>query len=207
MVNKPRLKPGRPCKTGHSQERGVGLIEVLISILVIAIGLLGLAALQGKAQKAEMESYQRSQALILLQDMASRLRANRGERTSYVTTGCAATCSAVPASPTVARDLCEWANGLAGSAEKLGGQSVGAMLGGCGCITKYSSNDNDNDNDDDDDDDNDDDITGSSDEFVVSVAWQGLAAVGTPATDNTCGSGIPNRRVMSIPLRFFETGS
>ncbi len=183
MVNKPRLKPGRPCKTGHSQERGVGLIEVLISILVIAIGLLGLAALQGKAQKAEMESYQRSQALILLQDMASRLRANRGERTSYVTTGCAATCSAVPASPTVARDLCEWANGLAGSAEKLGGQSVGAMLGGCGCITE------------------------SSGEFVVSVAWQGLAAVGAPATDNTCGSGIPNRREMSIPLRFFETGS
>ena len=183
MVNKPSLKPK---KLGHLdcfRERGVGLIEVIISILVIAIGLLGLAALQGKAQKAELESYQRSQALILLQDMSSRLRANRGARANYVTTGCAATCATVPTSPTVSKDLCEWANALAGSAEKLSGQSVGAMLSGCGCITE------------------------SGGEFTVSVAWQGLATVGTPATNNTCGSGIPNRRVMSVPIRFFDAGS
>ena len=64
-------------------QRGVGLIEVLISLVVIAIGLLGLAALQGKAQKAELESYQRSQALILLQDVAGRLRANRNGKDGY----------------------------------------------------------------------------------------------------------------------------
>lgn len=183
MVNLPEVKPGRLWHPGHLQERGVGLIEVLISILVIAIGLLGLAALQGKAQKAELESYQRSQALILLQDMASRLRANRGERANYVTTGCAPTCATVPTTPRFSKDLCEWANALAGSTEKLGGQSVGAMLSGCGCITE------------------------SGGEFVVSVAWQGLATVGTPATNNICGSGTPNRRVMSIPIRFFDTGN
>lgn len=183
MVNKLGLRPSVLRHPEHFRERGVGLIEVLISILVIAIGLLGLAALQGKAQKAELESYQRSQALILLQDMSNRLRANRGERANYVTTGCAPICVTVPTTPTFSKDLCEWANALAGSAEKLGGQSVGAMLSGCGCVTE------------------------SGGEFVVSVAWQGLAAVGTPATSNTCGSGTPNRRVMSIPIRFFDTGS
>ena len=58
-------------------QRGVGLIEVLISLVVIAIGLLGLAALQGKAQKAELESYQRSQALILVQDLYGQVHAKR----------------------------------------------------------------------------------------------------------------------------------
>lgn len=182
MVRSTQSRPIKSSRHPPLRECGVGLIEVLISILVIAIGLLGLAALQGKAQKAEMESYQRSQALILLQDMASRLRANRNERTSYITAGCAATCSSVPATP-AARDLCEWANALAGSGETLGGQSVGAMLSGCGCITE------------------------SGGEFVVSVAWQGLATVGIPATTNNCGSDIPNRRVMSVPIRFFDAGS
>ena len=166
-------------------QRGVGLIEVLISLVVIAIGLLGLAALQGKAQKAELESYQRSQALILLQDMSSRLRANRADSVSYVTTGCVATCATVPASPTMAtRDLCEWANALNGSGEKLDGQPVGAMLSSCGCITENGG------------------------EFVISVAWQGLAEI-TQSIENGCGkSSIPsNRRVMSIPVRFFDPGS
>ena len=183
---KARLAPSGLRRYGMGRpmigQRGVGLIEVLISLVVIAIGLLGLAALQGKAQKAELESYQRSQALILLQDMASRLRANRGERTNYVTSGCASPCSTVPTTPTAARDLCEWASALTGANERLDGQSVGAMLSGCGCIT------------------------GAGNEFTVSVAWQGLASVLTPTTNDTCGSGIPTRRVMSVPVRFFDPG-
>lgn len=159
---KPTIKS---CQIDPSQARGVGLIEVLISILVIAISLLGLAALQGKAQKAEMESYQRSQALILLHDMASRLRANRGDKDGYADERECKT-------PTCTNDKQDWIASL---------QST--LISGTGCITE------------------------SGGEFVVSVAWQGLAAVGTPATNNTCGSGIPNRRVMSMPLRFFDTGS
>ncbi len=167
------------------QQRGAGLIEVLISLVIIAIGLLGLAALQGKAQKAEMESYQRSQALILLQDMTSRLRANRDSRNSYLTPAdtCAATCTPDPASPTATRDLCEWANALAGEHEQLASQSVGAVLSGCGCIT------------------------GAGSSFEVTVAWQGLATMPIPETTNTCGSGITNRRLMSVPVRFFDPGS
>jgi type IV pilus assembly protein PilV len=165
MVNKPRLKPSGLRNPGHSRERGVGLIEVLISILVIAIGLLGLAALQGKAQKAELESYQRSQALILLQDMSNRLRANRGDKGGYMDGGECIT-------STCTSDKEVWQ-----------GLLQNTLISGTGCITE------------------------SRGEFMISVAWQGLATVGTTATSNTCGSAIPNRRVMSVPIRFFDTGS
>src|SRR5919202_6329509 len=56
---------------------GFTLIEVLISLLILTFGLLGLAGLQGVAQRAEAESYQRAQALVLLQDMVDRINANR----------------------------------------------------------------------------------------------------------------------------------
>ena len=101
-----------------TSQQGVGLIEILISLVVIAIGLLGLAALQGKAQYAEMESYQRSQALFLLQDMASRLRANRADRESYITTQ--ADCSNRTNLPVVDKDLCDWSKALKGDFEKQG---------------------------------------------------------------------------------------
>ena len=48
---------------------GFTMIEVLVSLLVITFGLLGLAGLQTRMQQAEFESYQRSQALVLLYDM------------------------------------------------------------------------------------------------------------------------------------------
>lgn len=58
-------------------QKGVGLIEVLIAVLVLAIGLLGLAGLQTQSLKFNNESYFRTQATLLAMDMADRLRANR----------------------------------------------------------------------------------------------------------------------------------
>src|SRR5438067_6771224 len=59
------------------KNRGFTLIEVLISMLIMAIGLLGLAGMQAVAQRAEVESYQRAQALVLVQDMVDRINVNR----------------------------------------------------------------------------------------------------------------------------------
>jgi len=44
---------------------GFTLIEILVTLFILAIGLLGLAGMQALAQKTELESYQRAQALIL----------------------------------------------------------------------------------------------------------------------------------------------
>ncbi|HEY0563491.1 MAG TPA: prepilin-type N-terminal cleavage/methylation domain-containing protein, partial [Methylophilus sp.] len=51
------------------KQQGSTLLEVLITIVILAIGLLGLAGLQSRLHVSEMESYQRAQALVLLNDM------------------------------------------------------------------------------------------------------------------------------------------
>ena len=61
------------------------MLEVFITIVILTIGLLGLAGLQSRLQASEMEAYQRAQALILLNDMASRIATNRANAASYVT--------------------------------------------------------------------------------------------------------------------------
>ena len=56
--------------------KGFTLIEVLIAVLVLSIGLLGLAALQANGLRSNFGAYTRSQAVILVNDMADRIRAN-----------------------------------------------------------------------------------------------------------------------------------
>ncbi|WP_261843465.1 type IV pilus modification protein PilV [Aliamphritea ceti] len=58
------------------KHKGFSLIEVLISIFVISVGLLGAAGLQIKGIQQAKSSYLRSQASIIAYDMADRMRAN-----------------------------------------------------------------------------------------------------------------------------------
>ena len=53
------------------------MIEVLVALLVLAIGLLGLAALQATGQRYSGNASLRTQAIILAQDMIERMRANQ----------------------------------------------------------------------------------------------------------------------------------
>lgn len=57
-------------------ERGFSLIEVLVALLVLSIGLLGLAALQTTSLKYNTDSYTRTQATLLAYDIADRMRSN-----------------------------------------------------------------------------------------------------------------------------------
>jgi type IV pilus assembly protein PilV len=59
-----------------SQQTGSSLIEVLITLLIFTIGMLGLAALQLNALQGSSDSAQRSQSTWILQDIAERVRAN-----------------------------------------------------------------------------------------------------------------------------------
>lgn len=67
-------------------EAGSSLIEVLVTLLVFTIGMLGLAALQLNALQGSSDSAQRSQSTWLLQDIAERIRANpEGTAAAYAT--------------------------------------------------------------------------------------------------------------------------
>lgn len=56
---------------------GFSLIEVLITLIVLSVGLLGLAALQARAIEYNQGAFLRSQANILAYDIADRMRINR----------------------------------------------------------------------------------------------------------------------------------
>ncbi len=59
-----------------NKNTGFTLIEVLIAMLVLAVGLLGLAALQANSLRNTQSAYNRSLATELAYDLADRMRAN-----------------------------------------------------------------------------------------------------------------------------------
>lgn len=161
--------------SGRLHQHGGLMIEVLVTIAVVVIGLWGLMALQARLQKSEIESYQRTQALLLLNDMADRLSVNRGSADDYLTTGLTPaylghgiTCPA--ASGTVAEeDLGQWCNSLQGAAEVAGTASVGGVVGARGCVDLIGASDN---------------------EYMVTVVWQGLSPLSPPPVEVNCGAGL-----------------
>ncbi len=66
-------------------QKGVGLIEVLVSLLILAIGILGFVALQYRAVEATSEAINRVQAMNIARDLAERIRVNRDELPTYKT--------------------------------------------------------------------------------------------------------------------------
>ena len=134
---------------------GYSMLEVLVSMAVLAVGLLGLAGLQTRVSVAEMESYQRTHALVLAQNMADRIAANAtavradinngSALANYVTVlnstdvgGEAQTCTGTGA----ALDLCEWGNQIVGTNEKsASNQSIGTLSNGRGCIRQPDGSD------------------------------------------------------------------
>ena len=154
------------------------MLEALITVVILAFGILGLANLQAKMQNAEVESYARSQALVLLDDMAARVSGNRANAAAYVALAATGTeagtgdtqptdCSGVAFGAD--RDVCEWSNGLKGRAElDASAIAVGAMIGGRGCV---------------------DDLGLVPPSYRVTVAWQGLSPTVAPQAGIDCGTG------------------
>ncbi|MFQ5760266.1 MAG: type IV pilus modification protein PilV [Acidiferrobacterales bacterium] len=66
------------------KHHGFSLIEVLVALLVLSIGLLGLAGLQTLGLKFNTQSYQRTQAVLNAYDIVDRIRANAGGITAAV---------------------------------------------------------------------------------------------------------------------------
>lgn len=61
----------------RGNQNGFTLIEILITVIVLSIGLLGLAGLQINGLRANMSSEARSKATLLANDITERMRTNR----------------------------------------------------------------------------------------------------------------------------------
>ena len=186
----------------HRSLRGFTLLEVLISLLILLIGLLGVAALMLKGQRASFEGYQRQQALAMAQEMAEKIRTNQGAARCYVTgttdggtmpgwgnlfaiysgRSPADNClgSACDSEDMAQRHLETWDGVLYGAAESkdaatdtcVGNECVGGIIGARGCV-EWPDNDLDR------------------PVFWVSVAWQGEGSTVAPAaTESACGAGL-----------------
>jgi type IV pilus assembly protein PilV len=172
--------------TGMRKQLGTSLLEVLITIVILAFGLLGLVGLEAKMQTNEVESYQRAQALILLTDMVDRMNAQAGSANAiapgavpavdgYVSADVFGTghsdSSPCPSGAGAARDQCEWSNALKGAAEQRGTTNVGAMIGARGCITRIQAPDTNS-------------GVCTPGIYLVTVVWQGMTMTVAPA--NAC---------------------
>lgn len=165
--------------------RGASLIEILVSLVICAFGLLGYVGMQSRAATMEFESYQRSQAMVILEDMVGRLSASRTGASGFVSAGVIGggpveDCTGKVGS---ALDVCEWGNLLRGAAETRGGSTIGAMTGARGCIQRAN---------------------GTQHNYIISVVWNGTSSTGGPKS--TCGKGtaaFPDetlRRVVSTDI-------
>ena len=61
---------------GSRRQRGLSLIEVLIAMLILAIGLLGIAAMQAITLRNSQSAFDRTQVVVLSYAMLDRMRAN-----------------------------------------------------------------------------------------------------------------------------------
>jgi type IV pilus assembly protein PilV len=173
----------RPSRTLRSRQAGFNMLEILFSLLIVTTGLLGLAGTQVVAQRAELESYQRAQAIVLMTDIVDRINTNRKGAICYaITTDSAAgtkylgtagagkydissyTCPAMVTNPAaVARtqlDLTFVDQMLLGASETIGGNKVGSMIGARACIG----------------------FDAAAQAYTVAVAWQGATSTFSPAS-------------------------
>ena len=93
------------------RSRGFSIIEVLIALLVLAIGLLGLAALQAQGLRFNHDAYVRTQATNLAYDIVDRMRANRANVAGYTAGDPGGACDPLVAG--VSMDLTCWYDALA----------------------------------------------------------------------------------------------
>lgn len=187
-------------KYRRSSQSGFSMIEILVALIITLIGLLGLAGLMVQAHSSELESYQRAQALILLQAMVDRIQLNHTVATCYANSGGAffgtgtsigfpVDCTAgTPSQQARADDDMQlWQNELDGTSESKSGVSVGAMVGARGCVVEEDT---------------------VNQIYRISVTWQGKTKTVDPTVLNptyTCASGQYGdenlRRIVTTTIR------
>lgn len=118
-----RCIPNRPTSRRRARQAGFSMIEVLVTLLIISLALLGTAGLQAYSVRMNQGGQFRSQAVFLVSDLAERMEANRAAAiagsyvvaTSGVPTAVSTACvdGACTAVNLATFDLSQWQNAIA----------------------------------------------------------------------------------------------
>lgn len=183
-------------------QNGFSLIELMVTIVIFSVGLLGVAGLQIVSKRATFEAMQRSTASQIAFGLLEDMRANGPALASYLAIGqvgqnsitsttattvstcadMAAPCNSVDIA---ARDLSHWEIMLDGGMEAGPNGGAGGLVSPAACITGPPFA-----------------VAGI---YTVSVVWRGTAAIADPginacgATSGQYGAGNVFRRVVQIP--------
>ena len=149
---------------GGRCQQGATLLEVLISVLILGIGMLGIAAMQATALRNSQGSLERSQAVIQSYSILDAMRANRDRAIAGDYNLPAMTC-AVPATGAslAASDLNQWLSELRNARMGVGPTACGQVQ----CV-------------------------GADGDCTVSVQWSEERATDATA-DGTVGAGAATR--------------
>ena len=185
-----------------ARRAGFSLLEVLVALVIVVVGLLGVIGLQAVAQQSEFESYQRAQALIMLNDVVEKINTNRSSApcfgitsattgTPYFGTTGAGHVGTVNCTTGFYNEetrllanaaMVTFDEELRGATETRSGTAVSALIGARGCVTRDAA----------------------TDTYTVAVVWQGLTSSFNLGSIK-CATGLygsdTNRRVVWTTVR------
>src|SRR5690606_11407918 len=108
-VNEHSQPRGAIVMAARGRQGGASLIEVLVAVLIMAIGLLGIAAMQTAALRNNQSALERSQAVIQSYAILDAMRANRAQALGGAYNMAALTCAVPAMVGTLAQnDLVAW---------------------------------------------------------------------------------------------------
>ena len=134
-------------RPGPWNERGGGLIEVMLALLVFSTAMTGALAVQVQSMRASSAALQRSAAVLLVQDILTRIRANPHEVERYTGSGFGDSGQPQPDPPRdceqtacglvelAAFDLWHWESLLLGATSRSGDRTRGALHLPRACIS------------------------------------------------------------------------
>ena len=158
-------------------QKGVGLLEVLIALLIFTTGMMGLLSTQLAGKKAGYEATQRSIATALARDILERIQANPGQTPAYLVNNAgdqenplsipATNCEQSDCTPVqlATFDLWQWESLVLGVSEKQGMSNVGGLVSPRACIFREEG------------------------VVLVAISWLGSTSARDPV-ESACGSDI-----------------
>ena len=170
-----------------NSQRGATLMEVLVAVVVLSVGLLGVAGLQTTGINAGNGAFYKTQASVLAADMADRIRANPQAQDAYTPfdTGSSAIpgdpgCLSTGCSPAelAQYDLHQWSQYFVGD----GGSGQPVLPDARGVISR-----------------------GINDEFIVSVLWRERALVKEEENRQTIQCSVSDQPtgIVCVEMRFW----